>query len=119
MVDALEIVASSTEQPISELSGGNQQKAVMGRALASAPRLLVVAHPTQGVDIASKEALFAILEKTRAAGSGVLVVSDDLDELVICDRVLVIFRGRLVAEFGSDWRDHELVSAIEGVGRGG
>jgi simple sugar transport system ATP-binding protein len=119
MVDALEIVASSTEQPISELSGGNQQKAVMGRALASAPMLLVVAHPTQGVDIASKEALFAILEKTRAAGSGVLVISDDLDELVICDRVLVIFRGRLVAEFGSEWRDHELVSAIEGVGRGG
>jgi simple sugar transport system ATP-binding protein len=119
MVDALEIVASSTEQPISELSGGNQQKAVLGRALASAPRLLVVAHPTQGVDIASKEALFAILEKTRAAGTGVLVVSDDLDELVICDRVLVIFRGRLVAEFGSDWRDNELVSAIEGLGRGG
>ena len=118
IIDALEIVASSTEQPIAELSGGNQQKAVLGRALASAPRLLVVAHPTQGVDIASKEALFGILERTRADGSGVLVVSDDLDELVHCDRVLVIFRGRLVAEFGSGWRDHELVAAIEGVGRG-
>ena len=55
---SLEIVAASTEQPIAELSGGNQQKAMMGRALASQPKVLVVAHPTQGVDVASKEALF-------------------------------------------------------------
>ena len=69
LVRSLEIVAASTEQPIAELSGGNQQKAVMGRALASEPKVLVVAHPTQGVDIASKEALFGILEQARAAGT--------------------------------------------------
>jgi simple sugar transport system ATP-binding protein len=118
IVTSLEIVAASTEQPIGELSGGNQQKAVMGRALASEPKVLVVLHPMQGVDIASKAALFAILEKVRAAGTALLIVSDDLDELVACDRVLVIFRGRLVAEFGADWRDHELVAAIEGVASG-
>ena len=118
LVRSLEIVAASTEQPVAELSGGNQQKTVMGRALASAPKVLVVEHPTQGVDIASKEALFGILEQARAAGTGVLIVSDDLDELVGCDRVLVIFRGRLVGEFGAGWRDHELVAAIEGVERG-
>ena len=118
LVRSLEIVAASTEQPIAELSGGNQQKAMMGRALASEPKVLVVAHPTQGVDVASKEALFGILEQARTAGTGVLIVSDDLDELVGCDRVLVIFRGRLVAEFGAGWRDHDLVAAIEGVERG-
>jgi simple sugar transport system ATP-binding protein len=118
LVRTLEIVASSTEQPIGELSGGNQQKAVMGRALASEPKVLVVLHPMQGVDIASKAALFGILERARAAGAAVLMVSDDLDELVACDRILVIFRGRLVAEFGADWRDHELVAAIEGVTSG-
>jgi simple sugar transport system ATP-binding protein len=118
LVRTLEIVASSTEQPIGELSGGNQQKAVMGRALASEPKVLVVLHPMQGVDIASKAALFGILERVRAAGTAVLMVSDDLDELVACDRILVIFRGRLVAEFGADWRDHELVAAIEGVTSG-
>lgn len=115
MVASLEIVAASTEQPIGELSGGNQQKAVMGRALASEPKVLVVLHPMQGVDIASKEALFAILENARKAGAAVLIVSDDLDELVACDRILVMFRGRLVSTFGADWRDHELVAAIEGV----
>jgi simple sugar transport system ATP-binding protein len=118
LVRQLEIVATSTEQPISELSGGNQQKAVMGRALASEPKVLVVLHPMQGVDIASKAALFAILENARAGGAAVLIVSDDLDELVACDRILVVFRGKLVGEFGSDWRDHELVAAIEGVASG-
>jgi simple sugar transport system ATP-binding protein len=118
LVRSLEIVAASTEQPIAELSGGNQQKAVMGRALASEPKVLVVLHPMQGVDIASKAALFAILENARAGGAAVLIVSDDLDELVACDRILVMFRGRLVAEFGAEWRDHELVAAIEGVTSG-
>ena len=116
LIDKLEIVAASTEQPIGELSGGNQQKAVMARALASEPKLLVLVSPTQGVDIASKAALFAIVEKARAGGAAVLVVSDDLDELVVCDRVLVIFKGRLTAEFPAGWRDEDLVAAIEGVG---
>jgi simple sugar transport system ATP-binding protein len=119
LMQTLQVVASSPEQPIGELSGGNQQKAVMGRALASDPKVLVLIAPTQGVDIASKQALFAIVERARAGGAGVLIVSDDLDELVHCDRVLVIFKGRLTAEFGSDWQDEQLVAAIEGVGTGG
>ena len=69
MVSSLQIVAASTDQPIKELSGGNQQKAVMARALASEPRVLVLLYPTQGVDIASKEALFAIVERARAGGA--------------------------------------------------
>jgi simple sugar transport system ATP-binding protein len=114
IVGELEIVASSIEQPISELSGGNQQKAVFGRALASDPLLLVLISPTQGVDIASKEALFAIVDKARAAGAAVLIVSDDLDELVGCGRLLVMFKGRIVAEFGPDRQDDALIAAIEG-----
>lgn len=115
MIDDLDLVAAGTEQAISELSGGNQQKAVLGRALASDPKLLVLAHPTQGVDIAAKAALFAIVGRARHRGTGVLVISDDLDELTICDRVLVIFKGRLVATFAAGWRDGDLVAAIEGV----
>jgi simple sugar transport system ATP-binding protein len=116
MIRSLEIVTSSTDQPISELSGGNQQKAVLGRALAAGPRLLVLVSPTQGVDIASKGALFSIVEAVRTTGTAVLIISDDLDELVICDRVLVLFKGKFVAEFGSQWRDEDLVAAIEGMG---
>jgi simple sugar transport system ATP-binding protein len=118
MVGALQIVAASTEQPIKELSGGNQQKAVMARALASAPRVLVLLYPTQGVDIASKEALFAIVERARAGGTAVLIVSDELDELSVCDRVLVVFKGKLAAEFAAGWQSEALVAAIEGIEHG-
>ena len=111
----LGIVASSGAQPIGELSGGNQQKAMVGRALASDPRVLVLAAPTQGVDIASKDALYRIIEAARQRGMAVLVVSDDLDELAICDRVEVIFRGRLTRGFARGWSDQDMVAAIEGL----
>jgi len=114
---SLEIVAASLEQPVSELSGGNQQKTVVGRALASDPRILVLAHPTQGVDIASKEALFAIVDRALVKGTGVLVISDDLDELAVCNRLLVLFKGELIREFGAVWAEEEVVAAIEGLSR--
>src|SRR5207248_6041245 len=95
----LEIVAAGGDQPVAELSGGNQQKVVVGRALASRPTLLVVIGPTVGVDVASKEALLGVIETARAEGAAVLLVSDDLDELRICTRVLVVRRGRIVREF--------------------
>lgn len=115
LMDSLSIVASSPEQPISELSGGNQQKGLMGRALASGPKLLVLVGPTQGVDIASKDTLFAAVARARAAGTAVLVISDELDELSICDRLLVMFRGRVTAEFGAERDDHQVVARIEGL----
>ena len=115
LIDELSIVASSPDQPISELSGGNQQKGLLGRALASGPKLLVLVGPTQGVDIASKNALFAAVARARTGGAGVLVISDDLDELAICDRLLVMFHGEITATFGSDRSDHQIVAAIEGL----
>ena len=109
------IVASSPAQAIGELSGGNQQKAMVGRALASNPKVLVVASPTQGVDIASKQALYKIIDDARLHGMAVLVVSDDLDELTICDRVEVVFRGKITRTFKKGWGEHEVVAAIEGL----
>ncbi|MEX3932153.1 sugar ABC transporter ATP-binding protein [Paraburkholderia phymatum] len=115
LMESLGVVASSQSQPIGELSGGNQQKGMVGRALATKPKLLVLASPTQGVDIASKGALFSIVEKARARGTSVLVISDDLDELAICSRVHVLFRGRLTHTFDAGYDEHKLVAAIEGL----
>ena len=70
----------------------------MARALADDPRLLVLITPTAGVDVRSKEILLGEVEEAAAAGTGVLIVSDELDDLRICDRVLVMFQGRVVAE---------------------
>jgi len=113
----LQIVASHFDQPVAELSGGNQQKVVVGRALAARPSLLVVVGPTVGVDVASKEALLGVIDEARTAGTGVLLVSDDLDELRICTRILVIRRGSIVREFGRPpWERQSLISAAEGFG---
>ncbi len=117
IVRRLQIVTSGGEQPVAELSGGNQQKVVVGRALASEPALLVVVSPTVGVDVASKEALLGVVDAAREQGTAVLLVSDDLDELRICTRVLVVRRGAVVKELGEPpWDRHELIAAAEGLG---
>ncbi|MEV7320148.1 sugar ABC transporter ATP-binding protein [Streptomyces sp. NPDC093970] len=115
LIERLDIHAEGPEQPVSDLSGGNAQKVVMARALASDPRLLVLINPTAGVDVKSKQSLLARMDNAREDGTAVLVVSDELDDLRRCDRVLVLFHGRVVAEHPAGWRDHELIASIEGV----
>ncbi|MEU5551264.1 MULTISPECIES: sugar ABC transporter ATP-binding protein [unclassified Micromonospora] len=111
----LAIKASGPQVPVSDLSGGNQQKVVMGRALASEPKVLVLITPTAGVDVRSKQTLLGVVDEVRRGGTTVLVVSDELDDLRICDRVLVMFQGRVVGEMAHGWRDNDLVAAMEGV----
>ncbi len=118
LIERLDIHAEGPDQPVSDLSGGNAQKVVMARALASDPRLLVLINPTAGVDVKSKESLLARMDSAREDGTAVLVVSDELDDLRRCDRVLVLFHGRVVAEHPAGWRDHELIASIEGVDHG-
>ncbi|MFF0622139.1 sugar ABC transporter ATP-binding protein [Streptomyces sp. NPDC004296] len=118
LIQRLDIHAEGPEQPVSDLSGGNAQKVVMARALAGDPRLLVLINPTAGVDVKSKESLLARVDSARDDGTAVLVVSDEVDDLRRCDRVLVLFHGRVVAEYPAGWNDHELIASIEGVDRG-
>ncbi|RFU82986.1 sugar ABC transporter ATP-binding protein [Streptomyces triticagri] len=118
LIERLDIHAEGPQQPVSDLSGGNAQKVVMARALASDPRLLVLINPTAGVDVKSKESLLARMDSCREDGTAVLVVSDELDDLRRCDRVLVLFHGRIVAEHPAGWHDHELIASIEGVDHG-
>ena len=115
-VDKLQIVAGSIEQPVSSLSGGNQQKVVVGRALAQEPSVLVVVNPTVGVDVASKEALLDAVGQARDQGMAVLLVSDDFEDLRICTRLQVMVRGRISREFNKPpWDRQELIAAVEGL----
>ncbi|WIX78898.1 sugar ABC transporter ATP-binding protein [Amycolatopsis carbonis] len=113
---AYDIVAAGPEQPVADLSGGNQQKVVLARALESDPRVVVLINPTAGVDVKSKEALLAVVDRVRAEGKAVLIVSDELDDLRLADRVLVLRAGAVVAEHQAGWSDGDLVADIEGVG---
>ncbi|GAQ59734.1 sugar ABC transporter ATP-binding protein [Streptomyces scabiei] len=115
MIEKLAIKTPGPELPVSSLSGGNQQKVVMARALADDPRLLVLINPTAGVDVRSKEFLLGKVEETAQTGTGVLIASDELDDLRMCDRVLVMFQGRVTSEIARGWHDHDLVAAMEGV----
>ena len=115
LMRALDVKADSPAQPVTGLSGGNQQKVVMARALSSRPRALVLLSPTAGVDVRSKESLLGTVDDAAARGAGVLVVSDELDDLRVCDRVVVMFRGTVVGGYPRGWSDAELVAAMEGV----
>jgi simple sugar transport system ATP-binding protein len=114
-IGELDIKTDGPSQPVAGLSGGNQQKVVMGRALSSEPRVLVLLSPTAGVDVRSKESLLGTVDRAATGGAGVLVVSDEVDDLRVCDRVVVMFRGQVVREYPRGWDDHELVASMEGV----
>ena len=99
MVGELQIRLASIAQPVRQLSGGNQQKVVLGKWLLRDPKVLLLDEPTRGVDVGAKAEIHALLERMAAQGMAVLVVSSDLRELIgLCDRMLVMSRGVLVGE---------------------
>ncbi|MDQ1046317.1 sugar ABC transporter ATP-binding protein [Streptomyces sp. V4I2] len=115
MIQGLDIKTPGAATPVSALSGGNQQKVVVARALATDPQVLVAIRPTNGVDVKSKEFLLGRIRQVADGGKAALIVSDELDDLKVCDRVIVMFHGRVVAEFDRGWKDEHLVAAMEGV----
>jgi ribose transport system ATP-binding protein len=87
----------SVEQPIASLSGGNQQRAVFGRAFAMRPRLLLLDEPTRGVDVGAKAEIYDLIDRAADEGMAVLVASSELEELLsICHRIAVMNHGRVV-----------------------
>lgn len=116
LVEQLGIVTSGLNQRVGQLSGGNQQKVVVGRALARHPTMLVAISPTVGVDVAAKESLLNVIGAACDSGTAVLLVSDDLEDLRICTRLLIMVKGRLVKEYSQPpWDRHELIAAVEGL----
>jgi len=88
----------SVEVSAHALSGGNQQKLILGREITSEPRLLIASHPTRGIDVGAQAAVWDHLRRARRDGLATLLISADLDELIgLSDRIAVMFRGRLVA----------------------
>jgi general nucleoside transport system ATP-binding protein len=102
MIERFDIRASPGD-PVATLSGGNMQKVLLARALSRRPRVLVAAQPTRGLDIGAYGYVHTQLRELREAGAGVLLISEDLDELhSLCDRIAVLFRGRVVGTLAAD-----------------
>jgi ribose transport system ATP-binding protein len=109
----LAVQCASVEQPVRELSGGNQQKIVIARWLAREGRVLLFDEPTRGIDVAAKDKVYQVLRGLAAEGKAVLVVSSELPELMaLCDRILVMSAGRIAAEFPrGEWTQEKLAAA--------
>lgn len=110
---AMALKYDDLDQPVSELSGGNQQKAVIARWLLRDTSVLLLDEPTRGVDAAAKDSIYQLMADLAARGKALLMVSSELPELMInCDRILVMSTGRIVGEFTPDnWSETAITAA--------
>lgn len=113
LVRLLGIRATGLDQPVWQLSGGNQQKAMLGRLLLRTPRVLLLDEPTRGVDVATKASIHAIIQRLARDGGAVVMVSSELDELLsVADRILVLHDGRVTGLVESSDASDELLSGL-------
>jgi ribose transport system ATP-binding protein len=117
-VRRLNVRCASVNQSIVLLSGGNQQKAILGRWVMREPKILLLDEPTAGIDIGAKTEIYALVRELAARGMGLLVASSEFDELIgLCHRVLVMRDGEIIREMdGKDVTEHALAVAATGGG---
>jgi len=116
IISDLRVKATAT-QPLRLLSGGNQQKVVLGKWLAGAGRIFIFDEPTRGVDVGSKVEIYTLMNRLTARGAGIIMISSELPELLgMSDRVLVMHRGRIQAELArEDATEERVLSAALGL----
>lgn len=97
LVEAFDIKTPGLDTPVRNLSGGNIQKLIMARELSGGPRVLLVAQPTRGIDVAAAQYIHGRLREQRSAGTAVLIISEDLDEVMsLADRIVVMYEGEII-----------------------
>ena len=118
MIDLLKIKVADPELPVSSLSGGNQQKVVIAKWLMNDPRIVLLNDPTRGIDVGTKQEIYALLRKLAQDGVAILFYSTDYDELIgCCDRVLVMYDGAIVRTLeGEAITEHALVASALNIG---
>jgi len=112
-VEKLQIRVNDLDAPVRTLSGGNQQKVVIGKWLMKEPRILLLNDPTRGIDVGTKQEMYRLMRELAQAGIAILFYSTDYEELIgMCDRVVVCYGGKLIRELkGAELNDHNLITA--------
>jgi ribose transport system ATP-binding protein len=111
-VERLDVKTPSLDAPVRNLSGGNQQKVVVSKWLATNPKVLLLDEPTRGIDVNAKREIYELIDELAQSGLGVVFVSSELPELLaIADRILVLAEGRVTAEFRGDEANEERIMA--------
>jgi ribose transport system ATP-binding protein len=110
LIGRLGIKTNSPWQIVSSLSGGNQQKVVVAKWLATEPKVLILDEPTRGVDVGAKREIYAIIDDLAKGGMGVILVSSELEEILnLCDAVCVVRKGRIATTLSRDQLSQEVI----------
>ncbi len=117
LIKLLDVKTTSPEQEIGQLSGGNKQKVVVGRILASEPTVFILDEPTRGIDIAAKAGILQLIQRELRKTSGIIITSPGLEDLIqVCDRILVLHEGQIIKEVSRESFDEgELYYAMQGA----
>lgn len=113
LVERFDVKTPAIETPVRQLSGGNQQKLLFAREVSADPLLMVAVHPTQGLDVGATEGVHNLLLDLRSRGRGVLLISEDLDEVLqLSDRILVLYGGYIVGEMKREEADRDRIGML-------
>jgi ABC-type sugar transport system ATPase subunit len=111
-MSSLNIRAYSDDQIVATLSGGNQQKLVLAKWLATDAKIMLLDEPTKGIDVGAKQEIYELIRNLAEEGKGIIVVSSELNELIsLCHRILVIHEGRIVTEYAQEEVTREKIIA--------
>jgi ribose transport system ATP-binding protein len=115
---ALSISTTGPHQPVGNLSGGNQQKIVIGKWLSTEPKLLILDEPTRGIDVGSKSEIHKLIGDLAEQGYAVLVISSEMPEIIgVSHRIVTMYTGEVTGEFsGADITEDNLIGAVAGIG---
>ena len=114
---AIKIAGVRRTRSCSTLSGGNQQKVVIGKALMTRPKLLLMDEPSRGIDIGAKAEVFRTMRRLAAEGMAIIFVTSDLEEVMsLSDRILVMSNGRITGEFDPQAADEADIVAASAIG---
>jgi ABC-type sugar transport system ATPase subunit len=117
LIEQLDLRAAGIRSLVRTLSGGNQQKVVLGRWLARRPPVLLLDEPTRGIDIGAKREIYDLIHHLADSGTAILIVSSELPELLgLCDRILILREGRIAGEYERGVSEERLAAAMAGVG---
>ena len=106
-------IAASPDDPVRNLSGGNLQKVILARVLSRDPKMLIVSQPTRGLDVGATEYVRGELVAQASRGAGIVLISEDLDELLaLSDRLLVFYEGKVVGELAAAGADPEQLGLL-------
>ncbi|MFA5568412.1 MAG: sugar ABC transporter ATP-binding protein [Trueperaceae bacterium] len=115
-IERINLRPPEPEKPVGDLSGGNQQKVVVGKALATEPRILLLDEPTRGVDVGARSEIYGVIDDLAKEGMALLIASSDTDELVgLCDKILIFRKGRVTSTLERPLDEGEVVAHVTGA----